>query len=76
MKVYMVHLVCGCCQGELHFSSPEAIATAFENAGLTSSGTITDELGNVVEDIDTFYGYSEKGVVDPRGKLEKLFDQL
>lgn len=79
MKQYEVELVCGCCSDILHFKSEENIQKAFEKAGLGSSVTITDDVGNVVEGIDTFYGYrevKEDGSVPKEGKLERLMNNI
>jgi len=51
---------CGCCTETLHFKSKASARTAFEQAGLTSFGTITDDLGRSFNDIDTFYGFRLK----------------
>ena len=54
---FEVQLSCGCCDAEVWFTSEDAIAKAFELAGLSSSADIRDDLGNLVTGVDTFYGY-------------------
>ena len=48
---------CGCCSTTLAFKSKASARAAFQKAGLTSFGTITDDLGQVHEGVDTFYGF-------------------
>lgn len=74
MKKYVVQLSCGCCDAEMYFRSEESMAAAFEAAGLTVSGVITDDLGNTIDGVDTFYGV-RRSDEDRRG-LGYLIDQL
>ena len=79
MKEYEVELGCGCCSDILYFKNEENIKKAFETAGLGSNTTITDDKGNVVEGIDTFYGYREikpDGTTVKEGKLERLINNI
>lgn len=70
---FEVQLSCGCCDAEVWFTSEEAIAAAFEVAGLTSSAEIRDDLGNLVDGVDTFYGY--RRVEEERRGLGYLINQ-
>lgn len=50
-------LGCGCCDTTMYFKSKASARIAFEKAGLTSAGSITDDLGNIHRGVDTFYGF-------------------
>lgn len=73
MKTYSVRHSCGCCYSDIQFENDEAIQKAFEAAGYTSSGTIVNETGTAVHDVDTFYGYENRPDKSP---LATLVDQL
>jgi hypothetical protein len=58
---------CGCCQtDEMLFKSRESAVEAFAKAGLNHIA-ITDDNGTVHENVDTFYGFWEKGKSEGRG---------
>lgn len=63
---------CGCCTAKMHFFSKESAKKAFQQAGLSSSSTITDDAGDVHNSIDTFYGFRE----GQANKLDYLIDLL
>jgi hypothetical protein len=71
---YVVQLSCGCCDAEVYFDSDEAIQRAFDEAGLVSSGTIRDSLGNTVDGVDTFYGY--RCIGEKRRSLDYLANKI
>lgn len=73
LNKYIVQLSCGCCDADVYFRNDEAIAKAFQDAGLTSSGEIRDELGNVVDNVDTFYGF--RNVSEERRSLGYLMNK-
>lgn len=73
LKAYKVQLACSCCDATVYFSSDEAIEAAFARAGLSSVATIVDEAGQVVEEVDTFYGWRRTG--EPRRGLEYLWER-
>ena len=58
MIAVRVLLSCGCCDAILYVKDEMSFRQKFSDLGLTSSGRITDDLGNEVTSIDTFYGYS------------------
>ena len=53
---YEVQLTCGCCYGVLYFKSDKNAEAALRQAGLRVNADITDDSGQVIEDVDTFYG--------------------
>jgi hypothetical protein len=53
---YEVQLTCGCCYGVLYFKSDKNAEAAMREAGLSVWATVTDDSGQVTEDVDTFYG--------------------
>ena len=57
MHTFIVQLSCGCCDAEVQFLSEERIAAAFTAAGLSSTATITDDAGEEIGSVDTFYGW-------------------
>jgi hypothetical protein len=58
-KKFKVFLNCGCCSEIVYFFNEDIILDIFNKIGYTSTGTIIDNLGNVVNGVDTFYGYSK-----------------
>lgn len=74
LRAFTIQLNCGCCDAEVFFSSTEAIDEAFVSMGLTSTGVITDEVGQTVEGVDTFYGYRQSD--EPRRNLTYLLKRL
>lgn len=79
MKTYRVQYSCGCCFEEVMFedddSAQKALKKAIEEAGgLSSSATITDDLGNIYDDIDLFYGFSDLN--DDTPPLLRLVNKL
>ncbi len=60
MKIYTVLLSCGCCEANLFFSSDDKARTAIKEVGLGCMQSITDEVGNTVDHVDTFYGLCKK----------------
>lgn len=62
MQMYTVALSCGCCEANLFFSSDSKAKTAIKEAGLGSMQLMTDELGNEVDHVDTFYGICKKPI--------------
>ena len=58
-KKFKVYLSCGCCDATVFFFSINSIDAKFVKMGYTSSGVLTDDLGNVIRDVDTFAGYQE-----------------
>jgi hypothetical protein len=57
---------CGCCETEMLFDSKESATAAFQRADLNHT-SITDDNGTVHENVDTFYGFWEKGKEEGRG---------
>lgn len=53
--VYGLHS-CRCCEAEMRFRSEEAALHAWQQAGAQISASITDDVGDVHEYIDTFSG--------------------
>lgn len=78
MKKYNVQLSCGCCDANVYFMNETNIINCFNKVGLTSSGIIIDDLNNIIEDVDTFYGFKEVISNDTinDNKLERLFNTI
>lgn len=53
---YEVRLVCGCCFKYLYFKSDENASNAIREVSFQVNATVTDESGQTLEGIDTFYG--------------------
>lgn len=64
--VAVANATCGCCAVEMLFNSKESALEAFKKAGLNHT-SITDDAGQVHENVDTFYGFWEKDKEDGRG---------
>lgn len=74
MKKFIVQLSCGCCDSEVFFYEEQTLIDQMQNAGFSVSASITDDLGIVVENVDTFYGYrTEK---ESQRSLEYLIEKL
>jgi len=54
---FKIYLNCGCCEVIGYFKNKTSIDNKFKNTESTSNGIITDDLGNVIKNIDTVYGY-------------------
>jgi len=80
MKRYIVMLNCGCCDEVVEFETAQRAQDAILMMGLTSSGTLTDDNGRVVTQVDSFYGIHEEDefnkMKNDKGQLGILIDQL
>ncbi len=70
LKAFVVQLGCGCCDSTVYFRDEAAIQDKLNSMGLVCSGVLEDEAGQVVEGVDTFYGYRRE--TDKRRGLEYL----
>lgn len=70
LKAFVVQMGCGCCDSTVYFKDEIAIQNKFNQIGLACSAVIEDEAGQVVEGVDTFYGYRRE--TDKRRGLEYL----
>lgn len=65
---------CGCCTISMQFKSLENATEAFNKAGLRNGAEITDDTEVTHQNIDTFYGFSEKEEEQQDRSLVYLFD--
>lgn len=72
--IVKAQLCCGCCDTTMHFKSKASARAAFEKAGLTSIGYIVDDLGEMHEGVDTFYGF--RGEAEPPRGIGYLMKRL
>jgi len=78
MKTFKVQFDCGCCYSIVQFESREAANKAIAIAGLGNGKTIVDDVGQIVDGVDTFYGIFEENesTDNPLGRLfENLVDE-
>lgn len=74
MKKFILQLSCGCCDVDVYFRDEQTLKDQINAIGFTVGGVIQDDLGQVVEGVDTFYSYrTEK---DKNRSIDYLVERL
>jgi len=74
-KKFIVQLSCGCCDADVYFREEQTLVDQIRAQGFTVGGVITDDLGQTVDSVDTFYGYRSEKETSPRS-LEYLLKRI